>query len=96
MLNDMKWLTPNQTKKSAQESLYKPEQRQGCRVKHSRATELDRGEGATEIDNLQVKTNAQEPLYQRERGWGEGSTFNSATVKELQKPNNVTCNTEII
>ena len=40
-----------------------------------------------EIDNLQAKTSAQEPLYQRERGRGEGSTFNSATGKQLQKPN---------
>ena len=23
------------------------------------------------------------------RGWGEGSTFNSITVKQLQKPNDV-------
>ena len=47
-------------------------------------------EGATEIDNLQAKTNAQEPLYRRERGWGEGATFNSATAKQLQEPNNKT------
>ena len=52
--------------------------------------ELRLGEGSTEIDNLQAKTSAQEPLYQRERGWGEGSTFNSATVKQLQGLNNVT------
>ena len=45
------------------------------------------GEGSTEIDNLQAETSAQEPLYQRERGWGEGATFNSATGKQLQKPN---------
>ena len=48
------------------------------------------GEGSTEIDNLQAETSAQEPLYQRERGWGEESTFNSATGKQLQEPNNVT------
>ncbi len=48
------------------------------------------GVGSTEIDNLQAETSAQEPLYQRERGWGEGSTFNSATGKQLQEPNNVT------
>ena len=45
------------------------------------------GERSTEIDNLQAETSAQEPLYQRERGWGEGLTFNSATGKQLQKPN---------
>ena len=27
---------------------------------------------------------------------GEGSTFNSATAKQLQKPNNVTCHAEFI
>ncbi len=48
------------------------------------------GVGSTEIDNLQAETSAQEPLYQRERGWGEGATFNSATGKQLQEPNNVT------
>ena len=37
MLNDMKWLNPNQIKKSAQAPLYKPEQRQGRRVKQKRA-----------------------------------------------------------
>ena len=40
--------------------------------------------------DIQAETSAQEPLYQRERGWGEGSTFNSATGKQLQEPNNVT------
>ena len=90
----------------------------GRRVKQSRATELGRGEGSKEIDNLQAKTSAQEPLYLQERGrgevsieidnlqaktsnseklplptgegWGEGSTFNSATIKQLQKPNHET------
>ena len=52
--------------------------------------ELRLGEGSTEIDNLQAKTSAQEPLYQRERGRGEGSTFNSATAKQLQKSNHET------
>ncbi len=35
-------------------------------------------------------SNSQEPLYLQERGRGEVSTFNSATVKQLQEPNNVT------
>ena len=60
-------------------------------VKQSRATELGMCEGSTEIDNLQVETSNSEnlPLPTGE-GWGEGSTFNSATAKQLQKPNNVT------
>ena len=62
----------------------------GRRVKQSRATELGRDEVSIEIDNLQSETSAQEPLYLQERGRGEVSTFNSATVKQLQKPNNVT------
>ena len=36
------------------------------------------------------KISLQAFLYRRERGWGEGATFNSATAKQLQKPNNVT------
>ncbi len=45
------------------------------------------GEGSIEIDNLQAETSAQKPLYRRERGRGEGLNFNSATAKQLQKPN---------
>ena len=52
--------------------------------------ELRLGEGATEIANLQAKTSAQELPLPTGEGWGEGSTFNLATVKQLQKPNNVT------
>ena len=36
------------------------------------------------------KISKQEPLYLQERGRGEGSTFNSATAKQLQEPNNKT------
>ena len=38
----------------------------------------------------QKQVTVKNSLYQRERGWGEGSTFNSATTKQLQEPNNVT------
>ena len=43
------------------------------------------GEGSTEIDNLQSETSNSEKLpLPAGEGWGEGSTFNSATVKQLQ------------
>ena len=44
-----------------------------------------------EFDSSQTGiSNKQEPLYLQERGWGEGATFNSATAKQLQKPNHET------
>ena len=44
-----------------------------------------------EFDNSQAKTSSsQEPLYLQERGRGEVLTFNSATTKQLQEPNNKT------
>ena len=53
--------------------------------------ELRLGEGSTELDNLQAETSNSEKLpLPTGEGWGEGSTFNSVTVKQLQKPNNVT------
>ncbi len=49
------------------------------------------GEGSTEIDNLQSETSNSEKLpLPAGEGWGEGSTFNSATGKQLQELNNVT------
>ena len=49
------------------------------------------GEGSTEIDNLQAETSNSEKLpLPTGEGWGEGSTFNSATAKQLQKPNHET------
>ena len=59
--------------------------------------ERGRGEVSIEIDNLQVETSNSEKLpLPTGEGWGEGSTFNSATAKQLQEPNNVTCHAEII
>ena len=55
------------------------------------------GEGATEIDNLQSETSNSEKLpLPAGEGWGEGSTFNSATVKQLQEVNNETSTVESI
>ena len=48
------------------------------------------GEGLTEIDNLQTETSAQKLPLPTGEGRGEGSTFNSATAKQLQKSNHET------
>ena len=46
--------------------------------------ELRLGEGSTEIDNFQAKTNAQEPLYLQERGRGEVSTVIQPLIKSFR------------
>ena len=51
----------------------------------------------SQVESSQAEKSNSEKLHlPTGEGWGEGSTFNSATAKQLQKPNNVTCHAEFI